>query len=194
MRRRVALSTSGALVLAATLALAAQVKDLHPTELATFTPVTEQMLRNPPPGDWLNWRRTDNNWGYSTLTEINKENVQQMQLAWSWAMDDTGANEAVPIVHDGIMYLPIRAASFRRWMPPRAISSGSIVPGWRRPRRQEARIQTVGNRRASPGNRSVLSQRPPAAAEETKDAGFKETSRCSATGFSGRPMTRTSLP
>ena len=106
MRRRVALSTSGALVLAATLALVAQVKDLHPTELATFTPVTEQMLRNPPPGDWLNWRRTDNNWGYSTLTEINKENVQQMQLAWSWAMDDTGANEAVPIVHDGIMYLP----------------------------------------------------------------------------------------
>ena len=29
-----------------------------------------------------------------------------MQLAWSWAMDDTGANEATPLVHDGIMYLP----------------------------------------------------------------------------------------
>ena len=34
------------------------------------------MLRNPPVSDWLNWRRTDNNWGYSTLTEINKQNVQ----------------------------------------------------------------------------------------------------------------------
>ena len=26
----------------------------------------QRMLRNPAPGDWLNWRRTDNAWGYST--------------------------------------------------------------------------------------------------------------------------------
>src|SRR4029077_2659223 len=64
------------------------------------------MLRNPTQGDWLNWRRTDNNWGYSTLADINKQNVHQLQLAWSWAMDDPGANEATPLVHDGIMYLP----------------------------------------------------------------------------------------
>lgn len=76
----------------------AQVKD--------FSPVTEAMLRNPAPGDWLNWRRTDNAWGYSPLDQINRQNVQQLQLAWSWAMDDTGANEATPLVHDGIMYLP----------------------------------------------------------------------------------------
>src|SRR6185436_15534849 len=55
---------------------------------------------------WLNWRRTDNNWGYSTLDQINRQNVNQLQLVWSWAMDDTGAQEATPIVHDGIMYLP----------------------------------------------------------------------------------------
>jgi alcohol dehydrogenase (cytochrome c) len=78
--------------------LIAQVKD--------FRPVTEAMLRNPAPGDWLNWRRTDNAWGYSPLDQINRQNVQQLQLAWSWAMDDTGANEAVPLVYDGIMYLP----------------------------------------------------------------------------------------
>ena len=64
------------------------------------------MLRNPPPGDWLNWRRTDNNWGYSTLNQITRRTLQQLQLAWSWHMDDTGANEATPLVHDGIMYLP----------------------------------------------------------------------------------------
>jgi alcohol dehydrogenase (cytochrome c) len=78
--------------------LAPQVKE--------FRPVTEAMLRNPAPGDWLNWRRTDNAWGYSPLDQINKQNVQQLQLAWSWAMDDTGANEATPLVYDGIMYLP----------------------------------------------------------------------------------------
>ena len=71
-----------------------------------FRSVTETMLRNPAPGDWLNWRRTDNAWGYSPLDQINRQNVTQLQLAWSWAMDDTGANEATPLVYDGIMYLP----------------------------------------------------------------------------------------
>ena len=105
MRMRIALFISLA-VLVGSLALMAQVKDLRPVQVGTFGPVTEQMLRNPPPGEWLNWRRTDNNWGYSTLNEINKTNVDKMQLAWSWSMDDTGANEATPLVHDGVMYLP----------------------------------------------------------------------------------------
>src|ERR1700730_8880532 len=90
-----AISTSALL---GSLWLRAQVKD--------FRPVTEAMLRNPAPGDWLNWRRTDNAWGYSPLNQINRENVQQLQLAWSWAMDDTGAQEATPLVYDGVMYLP----------------------------------------------------------------------------------------
>src|SRR6202163_4592572 len=85
-------------VLSASLWLAAQVKN--------FRPVTEAMLRSPAPGDWLNWRRTDNAWGYSPLDQINRENVQQLQLAWSWAMDDTGAQEATPLVYDGVLYLP----------------------------------------------------------------------------------------
>src|SRR5213592_255808 len=80
------------------LCIVAQVKD--------FRPVTDEMLRKPAPGDWLNWRRTDNAWGYSPLEQINRQNVHQLQLVWSWALDDTGANEATPLVYDGIMYLP----------------------------------------------------------------------------------------
>jgi alcohol dehydrogenase (cytochrome c) len=30
---------------------------------AQFTPVTDRMLENPDPGDWLMWRRTLNSWG-----------------------------------------------------------------------------------------------------------------------------------
>jgi alcohol dehydrogenase (cytochrome c) len=85
-------------VLSASFWLAAQVKN--------FRPVTEAMLRSPAPGDWLNWRRTDNAWGYSPLDQITRQNVQQLRLAWSWAMDDTGAQEATPLVYDGVMYLP----------------------------------------------------------------------------------------
>lgn len=32
-----------------------------------YEPVTEAMLLEPPPGDWLMWRRTYNHWGYSPL-------------------------------------------------------------------------------------------------------------------------------
>src|SRR5437773_9451033 len=97
MRMRFSFSIS-ITVLLGSLWLVAQVKD--------FRPITEAMLRNPAHRDWLNWRRTDNAWGYSPLTQINRQNVSQLQLAWSWAMDDTGANEAAPLVYDGIMYLP----------------------------------------------------------------------------------------
>ena len=78
--------------------LAAQIDD--------FNPVTDEMLRSPAPGDWVNWRGTANAWGFSPLDEITTDNVGQLQLAWSWAMDDTGAQEAAPLVHDGIIYLP----------------------------------------------------------------------------------------
>src|SRR6202012_4237798 len=49
--------------------------------LAKLTPVTDEMLRNPPPGDWLNWRRTDNGWGYSPLTQINCKNGKDLKVA-----------------------------------------------------------------------------------------------------------------
>src|SRR6267143_6764204 len=75
-------------------------------QVQNFRPVTEPMLRNPAPGDWLNWRRTDNAWGFSPLDQINRQNVQQLQLSWSWAMDDSGAQEATPLVYDGVLYLP----------------------------------------------------------------------------------------
>src|SRR6202047_1392296 len=96
MKMRITLPISAA-VLVGSLWLFAQVKDFHP--------VTETMLRNPAPGDWLNWRRTDNAWGYSPLDQIKRENVQRLQLAWSWSMEE-GAQEATPLVHDGVMYLP----------------------------------------------------------------------------------------
>ena len=97
MRARFACSIS-ILVMLGSLWLMAQVKD--------FRPVTEAMLRNPAPGDWLNWRRTDNAWGFSPLDQINRQNVHQLQLVWSWAMDDSGAQESAPLVYDGVMYLP----------------------------------------------------------------------------------------
>lgn len=69
-----------------------------------LTPVTDEMLADPPDGDWLMWRRTYNGWGYSPLDEINKDNVGDLQLAWSWAMTP-GRTEETPLAHDGVLYI-----------------------------------------------------------------------------------------
>jgi alcohol dehydrogenase (cytochrome c) len=70
----------------------------------TFRSVTDETLLNPSTSDWLHWRRTYDGWGYSPLNQINRQNVGQLQLAWSWAMRD-GNQQTTPLVHDGVMYL-----------------------------------------------------------------------------------------
>src|SRR5689334_9472956 len=42
---------------------------------------------------------------HALVTQITSGNVNRLQLAWVWAMNDGGANEPTPIVHDGIVYL-----------------------------------------------------------------------------------------
>jgi alcohol dehydrogenase (cytochrome c) len=75
-------------------------------EVKNYVPVTDAMLRDPDPGDWLMIRRNYQAWSHSPLTQINTGNVKQLQLVWSWAMNDsTAANEPTPIVHNGVMYL-----------------------------------------------------------------------------------------
>jgi alcohol dehydrogenase (cytochrome c) len=74
-------------------------------QVKNYRPVTDAMLRNPDPADWLMGRGNYASWSYSPLTEINSENVRHLQLAWVWSMNDGGANEPTPIVHDGIVYL-----------------------------------------------------------------------------------------
>ncbi len=73
-------------------------------EVSGFQPVTGALLRDPPAGDWLNFRRTYDGWGYSPLDEISAANVGDLELAWVWAMAD-GTNQPTPLVHDGVMYL-----------------------------------------------------------------------------------------
>src|ERR1700682_3088938 len=136
-------------VLSASLWLAAQVKNCRP--------VTEATLRSPAAGDWLNWRRTDNAWGYSPLDQITRHNVQQLQLAWSWAMDDSGAQEATPLVYDGVMYLP----NPRGVIQALDAATGDLIweyrPGEAQPARSSPSV--VGEQTAIPR----LAQRPAAA-------------------------------
>jgi alcohol dehydrogenase (cytochrome c) len=74
-------------------------------EVRNYVPVTADMLRNPPPGDWLIFGRNYQRYSFSPLNQINRENVKNLQLKWAWAMNDSGANQTTPIAHNGIIYL-----------------------------------------------------------------------------------------
>ena len=73
--------------------------------MGDFTPVTDEMIQNPDPADWLMWRRTLNSWGHSPLDQINADNVDQLRMVWTRGLDD-GIQEGTALVHDGIMFFP----------------------------------------------------------------------------------------
>ncbi|RDE10065.1 pyrroloquinoline quinone-dependent dehydrogenase [Pelagibacterium lacus] len=70
-----------------------------------YTPVTDEMVLNPPENEWLSWRRTPDNQGYSPLDLINRDTVGDLELAWAWPMADVGIQETAPLMHDGVLFL-----------------------------------------------------------------------------------------
>jgi alcohol dehydrogenase (cytochrome c) len=75
----------------------------RPTPLDDYAPVTDELLRAPPPDEWLMWRRTYDTHGFSPLSQIHARNVQRLQIAWTWSLPP-GSNESVPLVHDGVLF------------------------------------------------------------------------------------------
>ena len=69
-----------------------------------FVPITDAMLRDPDPADWLMAYRTYDFQAFSPLDQITRENVGQLRLAWMRAMDE-GDQEIRPLVYDGVMYI-----------------------------------------------------------------------------------------
>ncbi len=77
---------------------------LAPHPLTEYQPVTDTVLRNPDPSDWIMMRGNYQGWGYSALDQVNKTNVKGLQLVWSRVME-SGVNEATPIAYKGVMFL-----------------------------------------------------------------------------------------
>ena len=76
-------------------------------EVKNYVPVTDAMLRNPDPGDWLMIRRDYKATYYSPLNQITAQNVNDLHLVWSWAMQEgaSNGNQPAPIVHNGVLYV-----------------------------------------------------------------------------------------
>lgn len=110
----------------------------------TYTDVTVDELANPDPNEWLMWRRTGDNWAYSPLDQINKDNVGALRLAWTWTMEP-GKQETTPLVHDGVMFLP-QACDYMEAVDAR---DGSPLWEYRRPQVDHAASLACANRNAT---------------------------------------------
>ena len=104
--RRQCLTSRSVLVLAITVLLVAVGHvGVHAQSRGDVVPVTDAMLQDPNPADWLMWRRTLDSWGYSPLDAIDRENVSELRMVWSRALT-RGRQQGTPLVYDGVMYMP----------------------------------------------------------------------------------------
>ncbi len=73
---------------------------------AAFGPAVDDP-RKPAPDAYRGWPEylggPDRN-HYSSLTQINTDNVQKLQVAWTYAAPDTGQMQVNPIMVDGMLY------------------------------------------------------------------------------------------
>jgi quinohemoprotein ethanol dehydrogenase len=57
------------------------------------------------PGNWLTYGRTYDEQRFSPLARINDKNAQKLGLAWFADLDTNRAQEATPLIVDGVMYV-----------------------------------------------------------------------------------------
>lgn len=75
-------------------------------QVRNFEPVTQKMLENPSPDDWLMFSRTYDAQRFSPLRQITKQNVGQLKQSWSRVFG-SGSTETIPTVYRGVMYLTL---------------------------------------------------------------------------------------
>ena len=54
--------------------------------------------------DWPQYGGTPENNHYSTLTQINRKNVKQLKVAWSFDTREEGGLQTSPIIVGGVLY------------------------------------------------------------------------------------------
>ncbi len=80
-------------------------EDGYSQGLTGLAPVTNEMLEHPADDDWLMWRRTQNGWGYSPLDQVDRENVRELRMVWSRALEP-GRSEGTPLAYGGVLFMP----------------------------------------------------------------------------------------
>ncbi|MFT5136817.1 MAG: quinohemoprotein ethanol dehydrogenase [Arenicella sp.] len=74
------------------------------TQTAYAVQVDGRAIANPG-SEWLSYGRDYQEQRFSPLKQLNRENVAQLDLAWSFKFSTARGMEATPLVHDGIIYI-----------------------------------------------------------------------------------------
>ena len=72
-----------------------------------FQPVTWERLKNTKaePQNWLTYSGSMSSQRYSELSSINSQNINLLELKWSYQIPEIDRAETVPLVVDGIMFI-----------------------------------------------------------------------------------------
>src|SRR3984957_4935236 len=98
--RRILLATGAAALLGGLGTVAATAG-----ERANDTPVTQQRLFSPEPGNWLLYRHDYNGQGFSPLKQVNTENVKSLVPVWTFSTGVIEGHESPPMVNNGVMFV-----------------------------------------------------------------------------------------
>ena len=73
---------------------------------STSTASSAQAAQNPASGqrDWPVYGGAPEDMRYSSLAQINRANVKNLQVAWSFDTGETGGLQTSPIIVEGVLY------------------------------------------------------------------------------------------
>ncbi len=72
--------------------------------ISIIIPAPEPSVAQSPQHDWPIYGGTPENNRYSTLSQINRETVKQLQVAWSFDTGESGGLQTSPIIVGGVLY------------------------------------------------------------------------------------------
>jgi quinoprotein glucose dehydrogenase len=83
-------------------------------------------------GQWRAYASETGSTGYSPLDQINRDNVKNLQVAWSWRFDNFGNvnTEVTPLMVDGVLYFPLSPS---RTIIAADAGTGQTLWTWRPP-------------------------------------------------------------
>ena len=109
-------------------------------------------------GEWRSYGGDEGSTRYSPLDQINRDNVKDLKIAWTWKSDNFGRaefkNESTPIMANGILYF---TAGDRRAVVAVDAGNGETLWVWRM---DERRAPSAGAAKEFRPRRGVLGGRP----------------------------------
>src|SRR5262245_22410023 len=102
--------------------------------LTLALPLTGRAQKGATNGEWRAYGAEEGSTRYSPLDQITRDNVKNLQVAWTWKFDnfgtvqETNTSETTPIMVNGVLYF---TAGQRRTVVAASAATGETLWTWR---------------------------------------------------------------